>query len=124
MLITNKGYDFDSSLPTKYWNIKTRIEYIQRRVIIFSIMYYNMSESCITDKQFDCISKQLVEYMNTTNKKILEKTKYWYVLNDFDGTTGFDLPYRLNEKDKRYLTTIAQCISQNYNGGKSKDVKW
>ena len=40
-----KGYDFDSYLPTRYWNYKTRIEYIQRRIIVFSIMYYELNES-------------------------------------------------------------------------------
>ena len=29
---------------------------------------------------------------------------------DFDGTTGFDLYSRLNEKDKRYVMQIARYI--------------
>ena len=129
MLPTNKGYDFDSYLPTKYWDNKTRIEYIQRRIIVFSIMYYNMSESCITDKQFDYISQQLVMYMNTTPKEFLEQTRYWYVFNDFDGSTGFDLPYRLTDTDREYLTQIATMVIKSYNkskgkGGKRVNVKY
>jgi hypothetical protein len=113
----NKGYDFDSYLPTRYWNNKTRIEYIQRRIIVFSIMYYELSESPLDDKQYDSISYQLVEYMNTTPKEILEQTKYWYVFYDFDGTTGYYLPYRLTEEDKDYLYNIAQQIKTLYKSG-------
>lgn len=113
----NKGYDFDSYLPTRYWNNKTRIEYIQRRIIVFSIMYYELSESPLDDKQYDSISYQLVEYMNTTPKEILEQTKYWYVFYDFDGSTGFYLPYRLTEEDKDYLYNIAQQIKTLYKSG-------
>ena len=114
----NIGYVFDKELPTLYWNIKTRIEFLQRRIIVFSIMYYELNESVISDKQFDDISHQLVEYMNTTEKEILEKTQYYYVLKDFDGSTGFYIFDNLNEKDKKYLTQIANHISSLYKGEK------
>ena len=112
-----KGYDFDSYLPTRYWNNKTRIEYIQRRIIVFSIMYYELSESPLDDKQYDSIAYQLVEYMNTTPKEILEQTKYWYVFYDFDGSTGFYLPYRLTEEDKDYLYKIARQVKALWKSG-------
>lgn len=119
MIPNVKGYDFDSYLPTKYWNDKTRIEYIQRRIIVYSIMYYELNESCITDKQYDCISRQLIEYMNTTDKSILEQTQYYYCMYDFDGNTGYDLYYRLNEKDKMYLFNMCKNILNKYKyGGK------
>lgn len=110
----NKGYDFDNYLPTKYWSIKTRIEYIQRRIIVFSILYYELNENIVTDKQYDSISYQLIEYMNTTPKEILEQTKYWYVFKDFDGSTGFDLYHKLNKKDKDYLYNISRYIKLKY----------
>lgn len=117
-----KGYDFDSYLPTRYWNNKTRIEYIQRRIIVFSIMYYELSESPLDDKQYDSIAYQLVEYMNTTPKKILEQTKYWYVFYDFDGSTGFYLPYRLTEEDKDYLYKIARQVKALWKSGGKQNV--
>lgn len=113
------GYEFDNYLPTKYWDNKTRIEYLQRRIIVFSIMYYELNISPLTDKQYDSISYQLVEYMNTTPKKILEKTKYWYAFYDFDGSTGFHLPDRLTKEDKTYLYKIASYVKHLYlSGGK------
>lgn len=117
-----KGYDFDSYLPTRYWNNKTRIEYIQRRIIVFSIMYYELSESPLDDKQYDSIAYQLVEYMNTTPKEILEQTKYWYVFYDFDGSTGFYLPYRLTEEDKDYLYKIARQVKALWKSGGKQNV--
>lgn len=116
-----KGYDFDKYLPTRYWNNKTRIEYIQRRIIVFSIMYYELSESPLDDKQYDSIAYQLVEYMNTTPKEILEQTRYWYVFYDFDGSTGFYLSYRLTPEDKDYLYKIAQQVKKQWKG-ESKNV--
>ena len=117
-----KGYDFDSYLPTRYWNNKTRIEYIQRRIIVFSIMYYELSESPLDDEQYDSIAYQLVEYMNTTPKEILEQTKYWYVFYDFDGSTGFYLPYRLTEEDKDYLYKIARQVKALWKSGGKQNV--
>lgn len=117
-----KGYDFDSYLPTRYWNNKTRIEYIQRRIIVFSIMYYELNESPLDDKQYDSIAYQLVEYMNTTPKEILEQTKYWYVFYDFDGSTGFYLQYRLTEEDKDYLHKIAQQVKALWKSGGKTNV--
>ena len=117
-----KGYDFDSYLPTRYWNNKTRIEYIQRRIIVFSIMYYELSESPLDDKQYDSIAYQLVEYMNTTPKEILEQTKYWYVFYDFDGSTGFYLSYRLTTEDKDYLYKIAQQVKALWKSGGKTNV--
>ena len=120
--IRRKGYDFDSYLPTRYWNNKTRIEYIQRRIIVFSIMYYELNESPLDDKQYDSIAYQLVEYMNTTPKEILEQTKYWYVFYDFDGSTGFYLPYRLTEEDKDYLYKIAKQVKALWKSGGKENV--
>lgn len=117
-----KGYDFDNYLPTRYWNNKTRIEYIQRRIIVFSIMYYELSESPLDDKQYDSIAYQLVEYMNTTPKEILEQTKYWYVFYDFDGSTGFYLPYKLTTEDKDYLYKIAQQVKALWKSGGKTNV--
>lgn len=97
-------------LPIKYWSIKTIISYIQRRIIIYSIMYYELNENCITDKEYDLISQQLIELMNNTKKEFLEQTEYWYCMYDFDGTTGFDIPNRLTNSDKEYLTNIALYV--------------
>lgn len=101
-------------LPVKYWDMTTIISWLQRRIIVYSIMYYEMSESCITDKSFDELSHQLVELMNSNPKEVLEQTTYWYAMYDFDGSTGFDIPDRLTKSDREYLTTIASHVQRLY----------
>lgn len=102
-----------NSLPCLYWSIKTKIEYIQRRIIVYSIMYYELNDSCISDKDFDELSKQLVE-LKKANPEEYKKTKYYYVLNDFDGSTGFYIPDKLNEQDKEHLTNISRYVLKLY----------
>lgn len=101
-------------LPIKYWSIKTIINYIQRKIIIYSIMYYELNESVISDKDYDELSHQLIELMNSTKKEILEQTEYWYCMYDFDGTTGFDISDRLTDSDKEYLTGIALNVLKSW----------
>lgn len=105
-------------LPIKYWSTKTIISYIQRKIIIYSIMYYELNESCITDKDYDELSHQLVELMKAVPKRICKETQYWYCMYDFDGSTGFDIPNRLTDKDKDYLTNIAKHILSSWRSEK------
>lgn len=101
-------------LPVKYWDMTTIISWLQRRIIVYSIMYYEMSESCISDKSYDELSHQLVELMNSNPQEVLEQTTYWYAMYDFDGSTGFDIPDRLTKSDREYLTTIASHVQKQY----------
>lgn len=39
-----------------------------------------------------------------------EASQYYYVFENFDGNTGFDLPDRLSENDKKYLFHLANHI--------------
>lgn len=113
----NIGYDFDSCLPCKWWDNKTRIEFIQRRIIVFSILYYNMDESILIDQEFDAASHQLVKLMEDTPKSVLEKTRYWYCMYDFDGSTGFYLYSRLTPSDAEQLNNLAGWIRREYRKG-------
>lgn len=107
-----------SHVPAIYWSDNVKISYLQRRVIVYSIMYYELDQSVVSDKKYDAISKQLVSMMQETSEKELEKTDYWYCMYDFDGSTGFDLYDRLNKKDKKYLKELAQRIIKLHRGGK------
>ena len=108
MFLTDKGYDFDNSLPTKYWSLETRVNFLQRVVILNSIIYYELNTICIEDKVFDAVAKQLVLLTQELSEVKKEKTHYWYVMYDFDGSTGFDLYNRLSDLDKSYLTKLAR----------------
>lgn len=95
------------------WNIKTKIEYLQRKIILNSIAYYELNTNKLTDNQYDELSRQLVDMQKGVD---IKDTQYGYIFYDFDGTTGFDLYHRLNDYDKRYLYNIACHVC----GGKTK----
>lgn len=89
------------------WSIKDKVEFLQRKVIINSILYYYRDTNFISDNQFDEISAYLV---NLQSQIDIEETMYGYIFYDFDGTTGFHLYDRLTENDKTYLDNIATHI--------------
>lgn len=99
-----------SKMPCIYWSDVTKISYLQRRIIVWSIMYYEHNESCVSDLVYDTASYQLVELQKKVSKMDFEKSTYYYAMYDFDGSTGFDIPSRLTEYDKEHLTHIADMV--------------
>lgn len=99
-------YDF----PT-CWNIYTQISFLQRVILIHSFLYYMLNNSIWSDSKYDEIARQLVQYQRRlTEYQIIKYTQYGYVFYDYDGNTGYDLFYRLNEKDKSVIVRIANQI--------------
>lgn len=94
-----------------YWTDKLKIDFLQRVILIHSYLYYEKDSSVWTDKHYDEVSKQLVFMQEAkTIEWIKHNTQYGYVFYDFDGTTGFDLWDRLKEKDKQYISNIAEKL--------------
>ena len=86
------------------WDKITCINFLQRKIILNCIAYYQLNTNELTDKEYDELSKQLVSLQKDIN---INDTQYGYIMYDFDGTTGFDLYDRLNASDKQYLMNIA-----------------
>ena len=103
-----------SKMPCIYWSNTTKISYLQRRIIVYSIMYYEQNESCVSDEYYNSISRQLLELQNSCSIEEFKKTKYYYAMHDFDGSTGFDIPSRLTKEDLEYLTNIASYVFKLY----------
>lgn len=89
------------------WDKITCINFLQRKIILNSIAYYELNTSRLTDKQYDELSRQLVDMQKDVN---IQDTQYGYVFYDFDGTTGFDLYHRLNENDKKYMMRLCSWL--------------
>lgn len=100
-------YDFTSR---PYLSQISRVSFLQRVVLVHSILYYVLDKNVITDKEFDKIAKQLVEETNKLSQSDKFKTDYCYAMFDFDGTTGFDLPNRLTDEDNKRLDRIIKFI--------------
>lgn len=90
------------------WDKVTCINYLQRKIILNSIAYYKYDKSFLEDSYFDSISRQLVEMQENFTGNLEADTEYGYMMYDFDGSTGFDLPDRLSPDDKDYLTNILE----------------
>lgn len=86
------------------WDTLTCVNYLQRKIILNAIAYYELDCSPLSDKEYDELSKQLVEMQKDID---INSTQYGYIMHDFDGSTGFDLYSRLNQKDRAYLLKIA-----------------
>lgn len=104
-----------SKCPHIYWSNTTKISHLQRRIIVWSIMYYEHNESCVPDKMYDSVSHQLVALQKQATKEEFEKSTYYYAMFDFDGSTGFDIPSRLTKEDRDYLKHIANLVYKQWN---------
>ena len=94
-----------------YWTDKMKIDFLQRVVLIHSYLYYEKDTTLWSDKKYDEVVKQLTLIQKQkTEQWIKQNTQYGYCFYDFDGTTGFDLWSRLNEKDKQYISNIAERL--------------
>jgi hypothetical protein len=85
-----------------------RCSFLQRKIILHSIIYYELNENIISDQQFDKMCRSLLKGIQYT--KDYKRSDYFYVFYDFDGTTGFNLYHRLEDDDKEYLMNLAKYI--------------
>ena len=96
--------------PACYLTDVERLSALQRRIIVYSIMYYDMNESCISDANYDELAYQIVAMQNEMPEDQLKQTTYYYIMYDFDGSTGFHLKSRLTKYDHAYLGGIAAIV--------------
>ena len=122
------GYKKDDMIPAyirkfpNEWDIKTKIEWLERAIIMYAIWYYDLGDSMVSDQQNDTESIQLY-YMIKENPKEFNQTKYAYVFKDFDASTGFHLRSALNDKDREYIVHIANFIYAKAHGTLYKKYK-
>ena len=97
------------------WDLITKIDHLQRKIILNSILYYEYNMSNISDFYYDNMCKQLVEYQHIYSRHgdIITDNEYGYVYFDFDGSTGYHLFDRLNAYDKKYLLSITDWFVRN-----------
>jgi len=112
-----------SNAPCIYWSDSTKISYLQRRIIVWSLLYYEHDESPVPDSVYDSVSNQLVELQRKASKEDFKKSRYYYAMKDFDGSTGFDIPSRLTKEDRRYLDIIVAMVYEQMKRGPKRKEK-
>lgn len=109
-----------------YITIKEKIESLQRWIIIQSYLYYETDLELVTDKVYDRNCIELVNLISE-NQKDFKESMYDHIFYDFDGTTGFDLYYRLEGKEKEriddYIGNILYAFKGMKNVEKERQIK-
>lgn len=95
-LVTKK-----KKVPVVYESdIAARIQQRRLQLLVHSYLYYELQTTLISDQQWDKWAKELVVLQNE-NPAIADKVVYANEFRGFDGTTGFDLPYKDDDTIRR-----------------------
>lgn len=92
-----------------YWTNATKIQMLQQWILVHSILYYEFAESIVSDMTYDKNAAQLVKLMDK-HPKSANKSRYAYVFEGYEGSTGFDLPNKLKKKHREHLKKIAKSL--------------
>lgn len=95
-----------------YWTIREKMDLLSRWIIVHSIIYYELNCTVVEDAKFDSNSKQLVS-MIKLNPEDFSNSRWYYVMNTFDGTTGFDLFNKLCKRDKKRMLNEAEWVNKS-----------
>ena len=68
--------------------MKTNIEYLQRRLIVHSFIYYELNSNIWTDAQYDELAL-LIESKKDT--KEYKASKFYPIFKDWDSSSGYPL---------------------------------
>lgn len=89
------------------------IDWLCRKIIIHSIIYYDYNENIISDSDYDNVCKQLYSLIQN-NQKDIQNCYYYHILKDYSPATGFDLKYKLENTHKEYLEHLASVVLKQY----------
>ncbi|MGL4451401.1 MAG: DNA ligase LigA-related protein [Sarcina sp.] len=111
------------------FTLESKINFLQRKIILNSILYYEHNLNLISDLFYDGMCNQLVELQDEyiyLGYDILDTT-YGYIYYDFDGSTGYHLYSRLNLEDMNWLNNIVNVRlikeREKPRGNKMKNIK-
>lgn len=96
-----------------YWSTRTKLDLLARWLIVHSIIYYEIGTSIVEDIAWNNNAQQFVELAAIDPEKS-SQIRWWYVMNDFDSSTGFLLFSKLRKKDKAMLLHTARGLVYNY----------
>lgn len=98
------------------WTVVDKLNYLQRMVLLHSIIYYDMNENVISDEYYNKLTRILAKkVLQYRERPLFRKTMYWYVFEDYtNGSTGFDLTHKLKKKDREYLEILATHVIKKY----------
>lgn len=90
-----------------YFTEMEKISLLQRWILVHSRLYYHYNYPIKTDQEYDMTCRQLVSLMKLNPKS---RTRWSYVFDDFDGSTGMGLFEDLIESHKWIVETDCNMI--------------
>ena len=82
------------------------MSWLQRFVIVHSVIYYELNDNAISDQVYDAKSKELVEFKNRYPELWKETEYYKQFGDDYNGSTGFTLFHDLDEHQQDIIMSI------------------
>ena len=79
-----------------YLDTQTKIELLQKWILLHSYIYYVLNRNVVSDKVYDDNCRQLYDLMGQ-NTKAKKRSKWYRVFKGYHYSTGFDLISRLEE---------------------------
>ncbi len=102
------------------WSMLDRVDYLQTKVIKMSMAYYEYDFNFVSDPDYDALCFQLVDLQK--NCPDVHLSRFWYMMYDFDGSTGCDLYERLTDEDREWLDYVVG-LEMNYYSTKASRVR-
>lgn len=92
-----------------YLDTDSKLDLLAKWIIVHSVIYYELNDNIVSDKQFDDNCKQFMELKRSGSKSY----KWYYVMRDFDGSTGFHLYSKMGLKHRQEVMAIADWLIKN-----------
>lgn len=92
-----------------YWRPKTKIDLLQRWILVHSFIYYELNESVVSDQMFDSNCLQLYK-LKVKYKQSYKESNYYYAMKNFDGSTGFGYFEKLSKEHSSSVVRDANYI--------------
>ena len=86
-------------------DLHSRITQLRHNILVHSCLYYRFNENIIADHKFDSMSKELAE-LQLQHSEVAAECVYHEYFVSFDGSSGYDLPYHLDEVIQRSLKLL------------------
>lgn len=100
-----------------YWSRTTKVSWIQRAILLYSIAYYELDTNIVSDEYYNTLARLLVSEQKKMTREQLLSTEYGKLFEEFTGSSGFDLVHKLDPDHLLYLTNIAAHIVERQKRG-------
>lgn len=97
-----------------WWDLmEDKISTLQRWILTHSYLYYELDTSIVNDYMFDMNCHKLKSFSDS-HQDALKRSRYYYAMKDFDGSSGYGFFNKLNEDHKQKVIRDALMLKERY----------